>query len=203
MEKQDKRIDAYINNASEFAQPILEHIRTLVHQASPEIMETVKWGFPHFDYKGTVCSMAAFKNHCAFGFWKSSLLKDPYNLLSKSTDDAMGQMGRITSLTDLPDDKILIEYIQNAVKLNEEGIKVSKKPAAPKTEIEVPGYFTDALKKHPFAKENFEKFSYSHRKEYIQWITEAKSEETRNKRINTAIEWLTEGKSRNWKYERK
>jgi hypothetical protein len=127
MEKHDKRIDAYINKSADFAQPILEHIRKLIHQASPEITETIKWGFPHFDYKGTVCSMAAFKNHCAFGFWKSSLLKDPYKLLSKNTEDAMGQLGRISSLNDLPEDKILIEYIQDAVKLNEAGIKISKK----------------------------------------------------------------------------
>jgi uncharacterized protein YdeI (YjbR/CyaY-like superfamily) len=203
MEKQDQRIDAYIARAADFAQPILRHIRKLVHEASPEIMETIKWGFPHFDYKGTVCSMASFKNHCAFGFWKSSLMKDPYDLLSKNTEDAMGQMGRITSLADLPDDKILLEYVKNAVQLNEQGVKISKKPAAPIKEVTIPGYFTDALKKNPAANDNFDKFSNSHKKEYIQWITEAKSEETRNKRMNTAIEWLSEGKSRNWKYERK
>jgi len=204
MEKQDKRIDAYIEKAADFAQPILKHIRRLVHKASPEITETMKWSFPHFVYKGTVCSMASFKSHCTFGFWKSSLLKDRHNLLSKKTQGAMGQMGRITSLADLPEDNTLIEYIRNAVKLNEEGVKVpSKKPIAPKTEIDVPDYFTKALKKHPDAKESFEKFSHSHKKEYMDWITEAKTEETRNKRMDTAIEWLTEGKSRNWKYERK
>jgi len=204
MEKQDKRIDAYIARAADFAQPILKHLRQLVHMASPEINETIKWGFPHFDYKGTVCSMASFKNHCAFGFWKGSLLHDPNNLLSKNKEDAMGQMGRITSLSDLPDDNILIQYVKNAVKLNEEGIKVpAKKPVAPRTEIKVPDYFAKELKNHPAAKNNFEKFSYSNRKEYLQWITEAKSEETRNKRMAKAMEWLAEGKSRNWKYERK
>jgi uncharacterized protein YdeI (YjbR/CyaY-like superfamily) len=204
MEKYDKRIDAYIAKAADFAQPILKHIRKLAHLAYPEINETIKWGFPHFDHKGTVCSMAAFKNHCAFGFWKGTLLNDPNSLLSKNKEAAMGQMGRITSISDLPDDDTLIEYIRNAVKLNEEGIKLpSKKPVAPKTETAIPDYFAEALNKHPDAKDNFERFSYSHRKEYIQWIAEAKTEETRNKRMITAIEWLSEGKSRNWKYERK
>src|SRR5690348_10178726 len=128
MEKYDKRIDAYVAKSAGFAQPILKHIRNLVHRAFPEINETVKWGMPHFDYKGPVCHMAAFKQHCAFGFWKGSLLDDPAKILSKKNEDAMGQLGRITSLSDLPDDEVLAEYIRNAVKLNEEGIKVAKKP---------------------------------------------------------------------------
>jgi len=198
----DPRVDTYINNAADFAKPILKHIRNLVHQACPEIQETIKWGMPFFDYKGTVCNIASFKQHCAFGFWKSKLMPDPYNLLKENSGEAMGQFGRISSLEDLPDDEIIIEYIQNAVQLNLEGKKTVKKPVAKLTEITIPDFFSEALENHPTAKETFEKFSFSHKKEYIQWIVEAKTEATRTKRVNTALEWLSEGKSRNWKYER-
>lgn len=202
MEKHDPRIDVYIDQAADFAQPILKHIRALVHEACPEILETMKWSFPHFDYKGTVCSMAAFKNHCAFGFWKSSLIPDPHHLLSEDKAQAMGQLGRITSIADLPDKNIFLTYIQNAVILNKEGIKVDKKPAAPKTTLTIPDYFSESLAKVPAAQQHFENFSYSQKKEYLEWITEAKSEDTRQKRLDTALQWISEGKSRNWKYKR-
>ena len=203
MEKYDPRIDAYIEKSAEFAKPILNHIRKLVHQASPDILETVKWGFPHFDYKGTLCSMASFKEHCAFGFWKSTLLTDPLTILQKEASNSMGQLGRITSIDDLPEDAILISYIQEAIVLNEKGIKVSKSTEKIKAVIETPDYFEEVLNHNPIAKTHFESFSNSHRKEYIEWFEEAKTDETRNKRIATAIEWITEGKGKNWKYERK
>jgi uncharacterized protein YdeI (YjbR/CyaY-like superfamily) len=202
MEKYDPRIDAYIEKSEEFTKPILNHLRTLVHQACPEVTETIKWGFPIFEYKGQLCNMAAFKQHCGFGFWKSSMLPDPHQILLKN--EGAGSIGKLTSLSDLPSDAILIEYVQNAAKLNEAGIKKPViKPSAVKTEIPVPDYFNEALKENPSALEHFEKFSYSHRKEYLQWITEAKSEDTRQKRMATAIEWISEGKGRNWKYEKK
>ena len=203
MEQYDPRIDAYIAKSADFAKPILIHLRELIHKTSSNISETVKWGFPHFDYKGTICSMASFKTHCALGFWKSGLLTDPYHILVKESANAMGQFGRINSLDQLPDDEILSAYIQEALLLNEKGIKVSKKPVAPIQNISVPDYFQNVLDKNEVAKANFEKFSNSHRKEYIMWFEEAKTDETRNKRMITAVEWLTEGKSRNWKYERK
>ncbi|MCX2453594.1 YdeI/OmpD-associated family protein [Pedobacter sp. PLR] len=202
MEKYDPRIDTYIDQAAEFAQPILKHIRALVHEACPEISETMKWSFPHFDYKGTVCSMAAFKNHCSFGFWKSTLLPDPKNILRVDKEQAMGQLGRITSIAGLPDKNIFMTYIQNAVILNKEGIKMDKKPLAPKTELHIPEYFSNSLAAAPDAQKHFEQFSYSQKKEYLEWITEAKSENTRHKRLTTALEWIAEGKSRNWKYQR-
>lgn len=202
MEKYDPRVDAYIDRAADFAQPILKHIRQLVHQACPELIETIKWGFPHFDYKGTVCSMASFKSHCAFGFWKSKLLPDPNHLLGEGKEEAMGQLGRITSIADLPEESIFITYIQNAVILNKEGIKMEKKPAAAKIELVIPDYFAKSLAEAPAAQEHFDKFSYPQKKEYLEWIVEAKTEETRQKRLGTALEWIAEGKSRNWKYQR-
>ncbi|WEK21115.1 MAG: YdeI/OmpD-associated family protein [Candidatus Pedobacter colombiensis] len=202
MEKYDPRVDAYIAKSADFAQPILKHLRMLVHQASHEITETIKWGFPVFDYKGIVCNMAAFKAHCAFGFWKGALLPDPDHILGKEREQAMGQLGKITCLADIPQDHILISYIQNAVLLNKEGKKVPKKTTAIKTEIQIPDYFKDCLSASPLAQQHFEKFSYSQKKEYLEWITEAKTEQTREKRLTTAIEWISEGKYRNWKYMR-
>jgi uncharacterized protein YdeI (YjbR/CyaY-like superfamily) len=192
----DPRVDAYIERSAEFAKPILTHIRKLVHKACPDITETMKWSFPHFDHKGTICSMASFKQHCAFGFWKQSLMeKDAF----PAQKTAMGSFGRITSLNDLPGDKVMIELLHHAVELNEKGIKVAKKPVERK-ELVVPDDLQAALKKDKKANAAFEAFTYSHRKEYIEWITEAKTEATRNKRLATTIEWLSEGKSRNWKY---
>ncbi len=170
----DPRVDAYIEKSAEFAKPILTHIRKLVHKACPDITETMKWSFPHFDHKGTVCSMASFKQHCAFGFWKQSLMeKDAF----PAQKTAMGSFGRITSLNDLPGDKVMIELLHHAVELNEKGIKVAKKPVV-RRELVVPDDLKAALKKDKKAKAAFDAFTYSHRKEYIEWITEA----TRNKK---------------------
>lgn len=202
MEKYDPRVDAYITSANDFAQPILKHIRSLVHQASDEITETIKWGFPIFEYKGIVCNMAAFKSHCAFGFWKGALLPDPHNILGKEKEQTMGQLGKITSLADLPLDHILITYIQNAITLNKEGIKVPKKPSTIQTELQIPDYFKNRLSAALQAQQHFEKFSHSQKKEYLDWIIEAKTEATREKRLTAAIEWISEGKFRNWKYMR-
>ena len=200
----DKRIDAYIAKAQLFAQPILKHIRELVHKACPGAEETMKWSFPHFDYKGSMmCSMASFKQHMAFGFWKASIMKDPDKILETKDREAMGHLGRITNLKDLPADKVMIKYIKEAVRLNDEGINLKPK-AKPKDkkELEVPDYFTKELKKNKKALKTFDDFRYSHKKEYVEWITQAKTEETRSKRMKTAIEWLAEGKARNWKYEK-
>ena len=199
MPSNDPRIDAYIEKSADFAKPILGHLRKLVHKACPDVEETWKWSFPHFDYKGMLCSMAAFKQHASFGFWKQSLLETDAFPKNKT---AMGSFGRITSIKDLPSDKVMIGLIQQAMELNEKGINVRKKPAAPKTEVVVPDDLTAALVKNKKAKAQFEKFSNSHRKEYVMWITEAKTEPTRQKRLATTIEWLSEGKSRNWKYEK-
>lgn len=194
----DPRINAYIEKSAEFAKPILTHIRKLVQKACPDITETMKWSFPHFDHKGTVCSMASFKQNCAFGFWKQSLLEQAAFPTEKT---AMGSFGRITSVKDLPSDKVMIGLIHQAVELNEKGIKVAKKPVE-KKELVVPKDLTSALSKSKTAKVTFDNFSQSHKREYVAWIEEAKTEPTRNKRLATTVEWLSEGKSKNWKYEK-
>ncbi|MCW3107296.1 MAG: hypothetical protein JWQ09_1802 [Segetibacter sp.] len=201
----DHRVDEYISKAADFAKPILNHLRNVIHIACPDVKETMKWSFPNFEYAGRIlCSMAAFKQHCTFGFWLGSKMKDPDKLLSAVGEKtAMGHFGQIKTLDDLPPDRVLIKYIKEAMKLNEEGVKITKKvkPATQK-EMEVPSYFLEAIKQNPAAFSTFGKFSPSHKKEYLEWITEAKTEATRNKRITTALEWIGEGKSRNWKYNK-
>jgi uncharacterized protein YdeI (YjbR/CyaY-like superfamily) len=201
----DSRIDAYIQGSADFARPILEHLRKLIHKACPRIAETIKWSRPFFEYEGSMlCHISAFKQHCAVGFWNAPLLKDPAGVLHIKDKNAMGHFDRITSLKDLPADKILIALIKEAAVLNEQGVKkpapVKKQPKAP---LPVPPALASALKKNKKAGETFAAFAPSHRREYIEWITEAKTDETRNKRIATTLEWLVEGKSRNWKYEKK
>ncbi len=200
--KTDPRIDAYIAEAAEFARPILQHLRRLVHQGCPDVEETMKWSMPCFQHAGKIlCNFASFKAHCSFGFWH----KDMAALTARdgvNPDDAMGQFGRITRRTDLPDDQTLLGYIAQAAKLNESGKPARTKPAArPKAELKVPADLAARLRQNPKAAAAFENFSPSHRREYLEWITEAKREETRQKRLATTIEWLAEGKKRNWKYE--
>jgi len=204
MEQYDSRVDAYIAKSAEFAKPILEYIRDVVHEASPLIGETIKWGMPFFDYKGPVCHMASFKQHCAFGFWRSSLIKDSYGILNPSEEAAMGSFGRLTSIDNLPAKQVIIDYILQGIALNEIGVKAHPKPkktVTEKAELVIPDYFTELLAKHGRAKEVFDGFSYSNKKEYVEWFTEAKTDATRLKRLDTAIEWLTEGKTRMWKYK--
>ena len=188
----DKRIDAYIEKKADFAKPILKHLRELVHKACPDAEETIKWGMPFFDYKGSVlCAMAAFKAHCTFMFWKAKLMKDPEKILQLADREAMGNFKKITSLKDLPSDKILIAYIKEAARLNEENIKLPPRKKAAVTELKMPDDFAVALKKNKKANSVFENFTPGKRKEYIEWITEAKTEATKNKRIETAVEWIS------------
>jgi len=194
------QVDQYIIKSAPFAIPILEHLRMLVHHADARIEEKTKWGMPFFEFKGPVCHMAAFKNHCAFGFWKGSLIEDEFNIFE--TSSAMGMLGKIKSFADLPADEILIAYIQQAIQLNEDGIKLPAKRKANLQELIIPQYFIDALQKDFVAMDVFQNFSVSKKKDYIIWLEEAKTETTRQKRLETSIEWISEGKSRMWKYEK-
>jgi uncharacterized protein YdeI (YjbR/CyaY-like superfamily) len=203
MTTKDPRVDAYIEKAADFAKPILTHIRELVHQGCPDVQETIKWSMPFFIYKGMFCHMAAFKTHCSLGFWKSKLVLGKDSLPNNDDKDGMGQFGKISSLKDLPRDKTMLAYIKEAKRLNDEGIQ---KPSKPKQkgprDLAIPAELIAALKKNKKASATFEDFSHSHKKEYVEWITEAKREETRTQRLATAVAWLAEGKARNWKYER-
>ena len=199
MASRDPRVDAYIAKAAPFARPILAGIRKAVHKGCPDVQETMKWSFPHFDYKGMLCGMAAFKAHCTLGFWKASLLADG---IPPRTKDAMGQFGRITSVDDLPPEKDLAALVRRAARLNDERVTVPRRPRVPNPMPRAPRAFLDALRANGRAKAAYGALTPSHRREYLEWITEAKTVATRDRRIATAIAWLSEGKSRNWKYER-
>ena len=194
----DPRIDAYIANAPDFARPILEHARAIVHEACPQAEETLKWGMPTFVFAGGIlCGMAAFKQHATFGFWKHALV------MGEGTGrTGMGSFGKMTSVRDLPPKKELVALVRKAMALNEQGVKTpqARKRLAPRALPSVPTDLAVALGENAAARETFEGFPPSQKREYVDWIEEAKREETRKKRLTQAIEWLAEGKPRNWKY---
>lgn len=204
MMKKSKEVDVYISKSERFAKPILKHLRVLVHFACPEIEETIKWGFPHFMYNGILCSMASFNNHCAFGFWKGKFIPQLEIIINENGESAMGNFGRITSLAELPNDKIILNIIEQAVVLNNSNIKLPPRTKINSSalRVNIPDFILNEINKNKLAKFNFEKFTVSKRKEYVEWILEAKTVTTKKKRLQKTVEWLAEGKSRNWKYEK-
>jgi uncharacterized protein YdeI (YjbR/CyaY-like superfamily) len=200
MGTRDKRVDAYIAKSQDFAKPILTHIRESIHQACPDVSETIKWGMPAFDYKGPMCGMAAFNQHATFGFWKSSLVFDKNDQYAIDPN-GMGAFGKMTSVSDLPPKRALLGYIKKAAALNDEGVKVQRK-RTPRAPLPVPAAFAAALKKNKKATAAFDAMPPSHQREYNEWIGEAKTDATRDKRVAQAMQWIAEGKSRNWKYQR-
>ena len=195
----NKQFDAYIAKSPDWAQPILTRLREIVHEACPDVEEELKWSSPTFMYHGIMCGMVAFKEYATFHFWKGELVTG--TPLGANDMGAASQFGRMTSIKDLPPKKTLVAYIKKAMKLNEEGVKVErskkKRPALP-----MPNDFLSAIKKNKKAFASYEAFSPSHRREYIEWIIDAKTDATRGKRVAQAVEWMAEGKSRNWKYQR-
>jgi uncharacterized protein YdeI (YjbR/CyaY-like superfamily) len=193
----DPRVDAYIAAAADFARPILEHLRAAVHSACPEAEETMKWGMPHFLYKKQILAgMAAFKGHATFGFRRGQEVVGE----TGAEREAMGQFGRLASVDDLPEPEVLAELIGKAIALADAGVKPARgKPAKPP--VEVPEDLRRALDASPGAATTFDGFPVSCRREYVDWINEAKRKETRGKRVAEAVEWMAQGKRRNWKYE--
>ena len=203
----DPRIDAYIEGAAPFAQPILSHVRDLVHEACPQVEETVKWGMPTFVHAGGIlCGMAAFKQHASFGFWKHALVVGEGGQADGAPGDhrprdGMGSYGKLASLKELPLKKTLLAHIRKAMQLNEDGVKAPARKSAPKPPPEAPADLVTALKKNKAAQAAYDAFPPGCKREYVEWIVEAKREETRAKRLAQAVEWMAEGKRRNWKYE--
>jgi uncharacterized protein YdeI (YjbR/CyaY-like superfamily) len=194
----DPRVDAYIAKSNDFAKPILIRIREMVHAACPDVVETIKWRSPFFDYKGQMmCAMAAFKEHCSLIFWKASLIEG----VPPNGDKSRGSFGRLTSVKELPSKTQFNGLIKAAMKLNDQGVTVKRPKAGPKPEAKVPKELAAALEKSRKAAAVFAKFPPGQRREYCRWIDEAKLEETKKKRVTQAIEWIAEGKTRNWKYE--
>ena len=202
MYQKDPKVDEYILKAADFARPVLAHLRKLVIKACPKVQESIKWSFPNFTYKGSIlCSMAAFKQHCSFGFWLAAIMEDPHHVLQSNEKNAMGDFGQIKSMNHLPGDHIILEYISQAMWLIDKGAKLPRKENV-KEVVEPHPSFINALKGTKTVETNFNNFSSSQKREYIEWINDAKTEATRNKRIADAIHWIQEGKNRNWKYEK-
>jgi uncharacterized protein YdeI (YjbR/CyaY-like superfamily) len=193
----DPRIDAYIARQADFARPILEHLRRVLHGSGLGLDETIKWGMPHFTYKGRLfAGMAAFKAHATLGLWQAGAMRGE----AAAAGEAMGQFGRLTSIADLPPEAELIDILGRAAAAADEGPKPRpKKP--PKPELATPDDLRAALDSEPKAAATFDAFSPSCRREYVEWVVEAKRPETRAKRVAQAVEWMAEGKKRNWKYE--
>ena len=199
MPQHDPRIDAYIARQADFARPILEYLRAVVHEACPTVEETLKWSAPSFVHAGGIlCGMAAFKQHASFGFWKHALVVG-----EGQARDGMGSYGKLTSIEDLPPKKQLLAHVTKAMKLNEEGVKTPtvRRSTTVKPPPEAPADLAAALRKNARAKATFDAFPPGQKREYIEWLAEAKRDETRQKRLVQAVEWMAEGKRRNWKYQ--
>ena len=188
-------------SSADFAKPVLKHLRTIIHETCPGVEEDVKWGTPHYSYEGDhLCMMAGFKNHCSFSLYKAEMMKDKKIAESVKAGKKFGYMDKLKSVSDLPAKKILVSLIKEAMTLNEQGIKKAKPKTGKPKVFEVPGYFEKELSSNPKAKEIFYSKSDSFRKEYIAWITEAKTGETRQKRIEQSLDWIAQGKGRFWQY---
>ena len=198
--KHDERVDAYIERQAEFARPILQHLRAGVHAACPKAEETLKWSAPAFMYKGEILAMmAGFKQHTAFNFWRGTQVTGDTGVQEK----AMGQFGRMASLDDVPDADTFAALVRKAMSLTDAGVKPpQKKKAEAKAPAATPEDLRTALDANPAAAATFDGFSPSCRREYVEWVTEAKRPETRAKRIAQAVEWMAEGTNRNLKYEK-
>jgi len=193
----DPRIDAYIAKSADFARPLLAQVREVVHTACPQVEETLKWGMPSFTWRGKIlCGMAAFKQHMTLWFWEGRAIVG-----DDRSAEAMGQFGRITKKSELPGKRELAAYVKQAMARVEAGASLPpKKKPAPKAELPVPDELVAALRKNAKARATFEGFAPGYRRDYIEWIVEAKREDTRQRRVAQTVEWLAEGKSRNWKY---
>jgi uncharacterized protein YdeI (YjbR/CyaY-like superfamily) len=195
----DPRVDDYIAKSAPFARPILRRIRAAVHAGCPDVEETMKWSFPHFMHHGILCSMASFKSHCAFGFWKETLMtgtEGPNGTIAP-------QFGKVTSVRDLPTRAAFLRLVREAARLNEDGVKPPPRPAPDRARsVRAPADLLAALKNNARARAAYDEMSPSHKREYIEWITEAKRDETRKRRVAAAVEWMAEGRIRDWRYVR-
>jgi uncharacterized protein YdeI (YjbR/CyaY-like superfamily) len=204
MGKKDPRVDAYIAKSPDFAKPILTYLREVIHQGCPAVVETIKWGTPTFDHHGILAGIAAFKQHCVLGFWKAPLLTLEGKPLTTKMESGAGQFGKLTTLKDLPSKSTLLRLVRDSAKLNESGVRLERKPRpAVKPPVQVPADLRRALLTNAKARAVFAGFSPSHKREYAEWIAEAKTPETRQRRVDSALEWIGEGKPRNWKYMKK
>ena len=194
-------VDAYLRKAPAFAQPIIEHLREVVHAACPEVEECIKWNCPFFVYRGPVCAVAAFKAHCRIGFWKADVLRK-----GPAAAAALASLERVTQVSEFPSRAALTALVQGAVKLNEDGVlaewqKAQQERRKNPVPVKPPPALAAALKKNARARKTWDAFTPSHRRDYVVWIAAAKTDETRDRRVQQTVEWLAEGKTRHWKYQ--
>jgi uncharacterized protein YdeI (YjbR/CyaY-like superfamily) len=202
--KRTAAFDAYIARQQPFAKPVLKYLRDLVHEVCPETVEVIKWGHPHFDYKGPFAGLAAFKAHATFGFWKAGLLAKDGAPLGKSDEKAMGSFGRLRSVEDLPGRRTMVSLLKRAMKLNDDGVKHPARSGLRKPiVVRPPAFFMSAVRRNAKALATYESLAPSHRREYVEWVTGAKTDATRDRRLATTVTWLSQGKRHNWKYEKR
>lgn len=202
MRSSDPGIDDYIAKSAPFAKPILKRIRELVHEGCPGVTETLKWGAPAFEHHGLLCGMASFKAHCRFGFWKQDLVAEHAPALKPTAAEIIRSCGHLATVKDLPSRTVMLKLIRVAARLNEDGTPVPRPRVETPKAVRAPSDLLAALRNNPDARAGYDALSPSHKREYIEWITEAKRNETRKRRVEDAIEWMAEGKIRNWKYVR-
>ena len=202
MKNANPRVDEYIAKAQPFARPIMERVRKAFHAGCPDLDEKLKWGVPSFEHNGMLGGMAAFKQHVGFGFWKAALMDDPAGLLGDDPK-ASPMRVKIRDVQELPTQRVLVGYVKQAVKLNADGAKVPRPKATKKSkaDLDVPKYFLAAVKANGDAHATWKGFSYTNQTDYLEWVTGAKRDATRDKRLAQAVDWMAEGKSRNWKYQ--
>jgi uncharacterized protein YdeI (YjbR/CyaY-like superfamily) len=198
----DPRIDDYISRSAEFAQPILRELRARVHAACPGVEESIRWGMPTFLHHGILAGMAAFKAHCAFNFWKSDLLAESAVGSKAGARESLEALGRMTRASDLPSKRLFAALAKEAVRLNAEGVKAPRAAGSARSEAAPHPEFARALRGNAAAREALAGLAPSARREYIEWVADAKRDETRARRIAQAVEQLADGKKLHWKYER-
>jgi uncharacterized protein YdeI (YjbR/CyaY-like superfamily) len=197
-------VDAYVAKSADFARPILKRLRELMHKADPNIAETIKWGVPHFEHEGIVASMAAFKQHVAFGFWNEKLLReqlgrDAGRMFPRDAEKGMGGR-KVRALAELPPAALIVRTAKAAVALNDAGLRpkrVLKRKPPPKA----PPDLVAALKRNAKARATYGRLTPGQQREYVEWLVEAKQAATRERRLAQAVKWLAEGKQRYWKYQ--
>ena len=199
MATKDPRVDSYIAGSAEFARPVLKHLRKVIHQGCPAAVETIKWGCPFFDYHGLLCGFAAFKAHCSMFFWRD-IDVDHWHPKTNTPGAGMGQFGKLTSMADLPKESALLACVRAAVAQRDAPASKIKRARKPAKELPVPADLRKALAANAKAAATFKNFAPSHRREYLDWIADAKQPATRERRLRTTIEWLEAGKPQNWKY---
>jgi hypothetical protein len=201
------QVTAYAAAMPAYAQPIFAHLRALIHTTCPDTDEAIKWSIPHFERDGDyLCIFAASPGHASFTFYKQQLMSDPRLRDNLNLPAIKRFMGRLTSLSDLPDDATLAAMLQEAADLNARGVRLPDR--APKTPpvIDMPSAVATAvataLAANPAAQAVWDAKSAAWRKDYLVWITAAKTDPTRDARIAEALDWIADGKARFWKYQK-